>query len=31
VFRARLQEGVQPFSPKTYDAQRWEEFAALLP
>jgi len=30
TFRTRLQEGVQSFSPKTYDPKRWEEFAAML-
>ena len=30
TFRQHLQEGVQAFSPKSYDAARWEEFAARL-
>jgi glucose-6-phosphate 1-dehydrogenase len=30
TFRQRLLEGVTTFSPESYDASRWEEFAAIL-
>jgi len=30
TFRQRLQEGVQTFSPESYDQKRWEEFSTKL-
>jgi glucose-6-phosphate 1-dehydrogenase len=30
TFRQRLQEGVQTFSPESYDQERWEEFSSQL-
>ena len=30
TFRQRLQEGLQTFSPESYDQERWEEFSSKL-
>jgi glucose-6-phosphate 1-dehydrogenase len=30
TFRQRLQEGVTAFSPESYEARHWDEFAAML-